>query len=46
MTRSRRRSRSSRGALQRVAKDDSVKSLRRDWTEVGRAVEKVGGGQR
>ncbi|ACA16365.1 hypothetical protein M446_1888 [Methylobacterium sp. 4-46] len=31
------------GALQRVAKDDSVVSFREEWTEVGRAVDKVGG---
>ncbi|WP_236728645.1 hypothetical protein [Methylobacterium sp. WSM2598] len=30
-------------ALTRVAKDDSVKSFKKDWTEVGQAVEKVGG---
>ncbi|ACA19872.1 hypothetical protein M446_5565 [Methylobacterium sp. 4-46] len=31
------------GALMRIAKDDSVHSFKQDWTEVGRAVEKVGG---
>ncbi|WFT80144.1 hypothetical protein QA634_34050 [Methylobacterium sp. CB376] len=30
------------GAFQRVAKDDGVKSFQKDWTEAGRAVEKIG----
>ncbi|ACA21146.1 hypothetical protein M446_6908 [Methylobacterium sp. 4-46] len=32
-----------KGASQRVAEDDSVKSFRKDLIKVGRAVEKVGG---